>query len=103
VQVAIALSILVAEVTAPPFNETVCTFSAQPQLHTIKGESLVEKVTMLLARLHFAAATASEWHAWACMSMGSFFLVFQKLLTATAVQHGHVALLTSCSTALPVV
>jgi len=44
VQVAIALSMLVAEVTAPPFNETVCTFSAQPQLHTIKGETLVEKV-----------------------------------------------------------
>ena len=44
VQVAIALSMLVAEVTAPPFNETVCTFSAQPQLHTLKGDSLVQKV-----------------------------------------------------------
>lgn len=44
-QVAIALSLLVAEVTAPPFNETVCTFSAQPQLHAIKEGSLVSKVT----------------------------------------------------------
>lgn len=43
-QVAIALSLLVAEVTAPPFSETVCTFSAQPQLHTVKGETLVQKV-----------------------------------------------------------
>ncbi|DBA76510.1 TPA: hypothetical protein ACH3X2_008568 [Trebouxia sp. C0005] len=46
-EVAIALSMLVAEVTAPPFNETVCTFSAQPQLHTIKGETLVQKVNEL--------------------------------------------------------
>ena len=43
-QVAIALSLLVAEVTAPPFNEIVCTFSAQPQLHAIQEGSLVSKV-----------------------------------------------------------
>lgn len=43
-QVAIALSLLVAEVTAPPFNETVCSFSAQPQLHAIQEGSLVSKV-----------------------------------------------------------
>ena len=43
-QVAIALSLLVAEVTAVPFNERVCTFSAKPQLHQIKGASLVSKV-----------------------------------------------------------
>ena len=47
-QVAIALSLLVAEVTAAPFNETVCTFSAQPQLHTIKSESLVSKVCICM-------------------------------------------------------
>ncbi|DBA81625.1 TPA: hypothetical protein ACH3X1_007381 [Trebouxia sp. C0004] len=46
-EVAIALSMLVAEVTAPPFNQTVCTFSAQPQLHTIKGETLVQRVSEL--------------------------------------------------------
>ena len=43
-QVAIALSLLVADVTAPPFNETVCTFSAQPQLHAIQEGSLMAKV-----------------------------------------------------------
>ena len=43
-QVAIALSLLVAEVTVPPFNETVCTFSARPQLHTVKGDALVSRV-----------------------------------------------------------
>ena len=43
-QVAIALSLLVSEVTAPPFNNTVCTFSSTPELHEIAGSSLVEKV-----------------------------------------------------------
>ena len=43
-QVAIALGLLTAEVSAPPFNQLVCTFSATPQLHHIKDGSLVEKV-----------------------------------------------------------
>lgn len=61
VQVAIALSLLVAEVTAPPFNTQVCTFSAQPQLHAIKGDSLVAKVctTPYAWRLAMTAMTMS--------------------------------------------
>ena len=43
-QVAIALSLLVTQVTGPPFHNTVCTFSATPQLHEVVGGSLVKKV-----------------------------------------------------------
>jgi hypothetical protein len=43
VQVAIALSLLTAEVTAPPFNRLVCTFSMRPELHLLQGSTLVEK------------------------------------------------------------
>ncbi len=43
-QVAIALSLLVSEVAAPPFKQLVCTFSARPQLHMVKGDTLVAKV-----------------------------------------------------------
>ena len=43
-QVAIALGLLTAEVSAPPFNQLVCTFSEQPQLHLVKDGSLVDKV-----------------------------------------------------------
>ena len=43
-QVAIALGLLTAEVSAPPFNQLVCTFSEEPQLHHIKEGSLVDKV-----------------------------------------------------------
>ncbi len=44
VQVAIALSLLTAEVTKPPFNKLICTFSAEPELHLVTGASLVEQV-----------------------------------------------------------
>ncbi|BDA46330.1 Uncharacterized protein L728 [Coccomyxa sp. Obi] len=43
-EVAIALSLLTAEVTKPPFNKLICTFSATPELHLVKGSSLVEQV-----------------------------------------------------------
>ncbi len=46
-QVAIALSLLVSEVAAPPFNNLVCTFSATPQLHVVKDDTLVAKVQEL--------------------------------------------------------
>ena len=39
-----ALSLLVAEASAPPFNNIVCTFGATPKLHQIAGATLVEKV-----------------------------------------------------------
>ena len=51
-QVAIALSLLLAEVTAPPLNETVCTFAAQPQLHAIQEGSLLSKVLAPLLKPH---------------------------------------------------
>lgn len=43
-QVAVALGLLTAEVTAAPFNNLVCTFSASPVLHEVKGDKLTEKV-----------------------------------------------------------
>ena len=43
-QVAIALSLLTAEVTKPPFNKIICTFSSTPELHLVKGNTLVEQV-----------------------------------------------------------
>eukprot|EP00891_Asterochloris_glomerata_P008284 jgi/Astpho2/8284/Aster-x0811 len=48
-EVAIALGLLTAEVSAPPFNQLVCTFSSNPELHHIKFGSLVEKVQDLQA------------------------------------------------------
>ena len=46
-QVAIALSLLTAAVAKPPFNQMICTFSAKPQLHLVKGNTLVKQVTAL--------------------------------------------------------
>lgn len=43
---AIALSLLVAELAAPPFNQLLCTFSATPQLHRVVGATLVDKVSV---------------------------------------------------------
>ena len=36
-QVAVALSLLTAAVARPPFDQIICTFSAQPQLHVVQG------------------------------------------------------------------
>ncbi|OWA50667.1 hypothetical protein BV898_15177 [Hypsibius exemplaris] len=46
-QVAIALGLVVAELTAPPFRNQIITFSAQPVLHTIKGRTLCDRVADL--------------------------------------------------------
>ena len=46
-QVAIALSLLVAEVAGPPFHNTVMTFSSTPQLHAVQGASLAQKVRLI--------------------------------------------------------
>jgi hypothetical protein len=43
-EVAIALSLLVSELAAEPYKGLLITFSEKPQLHEIKGSSLVEKV-----------------------------------------------------------
>ncbi len=43
-QVAIALSLLTAEVTKPPFNKIICTFSSLPELHLVQGNTLMEQV-----------------------------------------------------------
>ena len=48
---AIALSLLTAEVTRAPFDQLVCTFSANPKLHRITGNTLVEKVRFLVGLL----------------------------------------------------
>ena len=49
-QVAIALSLLTAAVARPPFNQLICTFSATPQLHLVKGNTLVKQVDVSRAQ-----------------------------------------------------
>lgn len=71
-QVAVALSLLVAEVTAPPFNKTVCTFSSRPQLHAIKGDSLVSKV---------ADMVQMDWHQNTDLD-AVFTLILQRALAS---------------------
>lgn len=44
-QVAIALSILTSEVSAPPFNGLICTFSNEPKLQVVNHKTLREKVS----------------------------------------------------------
>ena len=44
-QVAIALSLLTAAVARPPFNQLICTFSATPELHLVKGDTLVKQAS----------------------------------------------------------
>ena len=43
-QVSIALSLLLSELAAPPFDQLICTFSANPQLHRVTGDTLAERV-----------------------------------------------------------
>ena len=66
VQVAIALSLLVAEVTAAPFNDTVCTFSATPQLHTITRGTLCEQVSIDAYSLAHTISSLSGTNAKQC-------------------------------------
>jgi len=42
--VSIALSLLLSELAAPPFDQLICTFSAKPQLHRVTGDTLAERV-----------------------------------------------------------
>lgn len=57
IDVAIGLSILVAEATEPPFDGLVCTFSSDPELVPIRlADSLVDKVRALLG-LNFGMST----------------------------------------------
>ncbi|KAF9125193.1 hypothetical protein BGW39_007606 [Mortierella sp. 14UC] len=46
-EVAIALSLLLAQLSHPPFNRVVLTFSADPAIHTIKEGSLIDQVQSL--------------------------------------------------------
>ncbi|KAI9596876.1 hypothetical protein BDF19DRAFT_437062 [Syncephalis fuscata] len=41
---AIALSLLLTELTKPPFNQLLITFSEQPEIHHVVGETLVDRV-----------------------------------------------------------
>ncbi|OQV12313.1 hypothetical protein BV898_13424 [Hypsibius exemplaris] len=43
-EVAIALGMVVAELTAEPFHSKLITFSANPQLHTIVGDNLRDRI-----------------------------------------------------------
>ncbi|CAI5516162.1 unnamed protein product [Closterium sp. Naga37s-1] len=44
-EVAIALSLLVSEVSSEPWKNHLITFSAQPRIHHVQGETLVERVS----------------------------------------------------------
>ncbi|KAG0246060.1 hypothetical protein BGX31_004714 [Mortierella sp. GBA43] len=46
-EVAIALSLLLSQLSEPPFNGLVLTFSANPQVHRIEGDSLSSRVNSL--------------------------------------------------------
>ncbi|KAG0287656.1 hypothetical protein BGZ96_008448 [Linnemannia gamsii] len=46
-EVAIALSLLLAQLSRPPFNRVVLTFSADPAIHVIKEGSLIDQVESL--------------------------------------------------------
>ncbi|CAI5471410.1 unnamed protein product [Closterium sp. Yama58-4] len=43
-EVAIALSLLVSEVSSDPWKNHLITFSAEPEIHHVQGETLVERV-----------------------------------------------------------
>ncbi|KAF9421933.1 hypothetical protein BGZ94_008711 [Podila epigama] len=43
-EVAIALSLLLAELSEPPFDQVILTFSANPQIYKVEPGSLVDKV-----------------------------------------------------------
>ncbi|KAI8907765.1 hypothetical protein DFJ77DRAFT_475237 [Powellomyces hirtus] len=45
--VAIALGLLCAQVTAPPFNQLLCTFSQRPELFRIPDGALADQVTAI--------------------------------------------------------
>ncbi len=47
-QVSIALSLLLSELAAPPFDQLICTFSAKPHLHRVTGDTLAERVRAVL-------------------------------------------------------
>ncbi|KAF9121231.1 hypothetical protein BGX30_002716 [Mortierella sp. GBA39] len=46
-EVSIALSLLLAQLSRPPFNRVVLTFSANPSIHIIKEGSLIDQVESL--------------------------------------------------------
>lgn len=46
-EVAIALSLLLAQLSRPPFNRVVLTFSADPAIHIVKEGSLIDQVESL--------------------------------------------------------
>lgn len=66
IKVAISLSLLVAELASPPYNNIFCTFSLHPVMHEIKGDTLQE-------RYHNIAQT--DW-----MMNTNFNLVFDLIL-----------------------
>ena len=43
-EVAIALGLIVSELTDEPFKNKLITFSAEPRLHTVEGATLKERV-----------------------------------------------------------
>ena len=46
-EAAIALSLLTAELSQPPFKNYICTFSSSPQLHVIDQPTLKEKAAFV--------------------------------------------------------
>ncbi len=42
--VAIALSLLIAQLNDEPWNNMICTFSVKPEFHVIQGNTLEQKI-----------------------------------------------------------
>lgn len=55
-EVAIALGLLTSQCTSPPFTGKCITFSAEPKLHTVNGNTLHERVKNL-SRMHWGMNT----------------------------------------------
>ncbi|RKP26082.1 hypothetical protein SYNPS1DRAFT_14704 [Syncephalis pseudoplumigaleata] len=53
---AIALSLLITELTRPPFNQLLISFSEQPRIHHVEGGTLLDRVQNV-SGMHFGYST----------------------------------------------
>lgn len=56
IHVSVALSLLIAEITKPPFQDIVITFSGDPEYYQIKSKLLYEKINEIM-KINWGAST----------------------------------------------
>ncbi|KAF9183642.1 hypothetical protein BGZ50_004115 [Haplosporangium sp. Z 11] len=98
-EVAIALSLLLAQLSRPPFNQLMLTFSEAPQIHRVKEGSLMEKVQSLkrmdwgmntdLAKAFGHILTLAVENKVAKEDMVKTLFIFSDMEFDKAVQGGH--------------